>query len=207
MTEAICAPIGTHRSQRLARKRQLVAHYDRLALQREAWIARSHSFYRDEWQYMRFVVPEGLRVLEIGCGTGQLLAAVKPAVGVGVDISPEMIKVARAQFPQLRFVAGDIEEPETLAAVGGPFDVIILSDVIGSLEDCQAALDQLHPIATAATRIVITYFNQLWRPLLWLAEALHRRMPHPPLNWLSVPDLYGILELADFEPIRTGCDS
>jgi SAM-dependent methyltransferase len=203
MPTGICVPLGTHHAQRLARKRQLVAHYDNLAPHRDEWIARSRSFYEDEWRYMRFVVPAGVRVLEIGCGTGQLLAALGPSQGVGVDISAHMIKIARTQFPHLRFVVGDIEDPETLTTLGGPFDVIVLSDVIGSLEDCQAALDRLHCLATAATRIVITYFNQLWRPLLWLAEALHRRMPHPPQNWLSVQDFYGILDLANFEPIRT----
>src|SRR5262245_32749031 len=88
-----------HVLQRQARKAELVAHYDRVAAGRDEWIARNTGFYDDEQRYMRFLVPEGLRVLEIGCGTGQLLASLKPARGVGVDISAGMIEVARARFP------------------------------------------------------------------------------------------------------------
>ena len=50
-----------------------------------------------------FWVPPGLRVLEVGCGLGDLLAAVKPARGVGVDFSPAMIALARERHPELEF--------------------------------------------------------------------------------------------------------
>src|SRR6185295_11091156 len=116
-----------HTQQRLARKRQLVAHFDRLAGERDEWIARNTGFYDDEQRYMRFLVPEGLRVLEVGCGTGQLLEALKPARGVGIDISAGMVGAARQRFPHLDFVVGDIEDPEVVAALAGPFDVIVLS--------------------------------------------------------------------------------
>jgi SAM-dependent methyltransferase len=196
-------PADAHAQQRLARKRQLVAHFDRLAGERDEWIARNTGFYDDEQRYMRFLVPEGLRVLEVGCGTGQLLAALRPIHGVGMDISGGMVETARRRFPHLEFVVGDIEDPAVVAALGGPFDVIVLSDVLGSLEDCQAALDRLHSICTAETRVILTYFNQLWRPLLALGEMVGQRMPHPPQNWLSLPDLAGMLDLANFEVIRS----
>jgi SAM-dependent methyltransferase len=195
-------PAGEHRAQRLARKRQLVSFYDDLAAQRDEWIARNRAFYADEWRYMRYLVPAGVRVLEIGCGAGHLLAALEPLRGVGLDMSPRMIEQARARFPRFEFAVGDIEDPETVDRLGGPFDVIVLSDMIGSLEDCQAGLSRLHGLCTADTRIVISYFNQLWRPVLRLGERIGRRMPHPPQNWLSLHDLACMLELAEFDMVR-----
>ena len=47
-------------------------------------------------KYFAFLVPPDVRVLELGCGLGDLLAAVKPAHGVGVDFSPtRLVSVTR----------------------------------------------------------------------------------------------------------------
>jgi ubiquinone/menaquinone biosynthesis C-methylase UbiE len=47
----------------------------------------------------KFLIPPGSRVLELGCGEGDLLAQVAPADGVGVDFSRSMIERARAKYP------------------------------------------------------------------------------------------------------------
>jgi len=47
-------------------------------------------------EFLRFHIQEGMRVLEWGCGPGDLLAALKPARGLGIDISPKMVARARA---------------------------------------------------------------------------------------------------------------
>ena len=46
-------------------------------------------------------------MLELGSGTGELLAALKPREGVGIDISPGMVEVARKRFPHLEWIVGD----------------------------------------------------------------------------------------------------
>src|SRR5258706_6729743 len=51
--------------------------------------------------YFQFFIPPGTRVLELGCGLGDLLAIVKPSRGVGVDFSPKMIDLARQRHPRL----------------------------------------------------------------------------------------------------------
>ncbi len=54
----------------------------------------------------------GERVLDLGCGTGQLSAqiAAAGAAVVGIDLSAEMIEAAREQFPSLSFAVGDVRE-------------------------------------------------------------------------------------------------
>lgn len=173
-----------------------------IASRRDAWIARNAFYYADDRRFMRFLVPEGLSVLEIGCGTGELLARLKPKRGVGIDFSPAMIERARAAYPDLTFHVGDAEDVESLKQLGGPFDVIVLSDTVGLLDDCQKLLSQLHALCTRETRLVIAYYSHLWEPALWLAQRLGRKMPQPRQNWLSPRDIDNLLNLADFEPIK-----
>ena len=151
---------------------------------------------------MKFLIPEGLRVLDLGCGTGNLLDALKPDFGVGVDFSPLMIKEASGKFPEHTYIHGDIEDPEIISKLPGPFDVIVLSDAIGQLDDCQASLEQLHAVCNPDTRLIISYYNPIWEPLLAIAEKLRLKSPQPHLNWLSAKDIANMLWLAHFEPIK-----
>ncbi|HXP31898.1 MAG TPA: bifunctional class I SAM-dependent methyltransferase/glycosyltransferase family 2 protein [Stellaceae bacterium] len=175
---------------------------DRWAPRRNRFIERNRAFHEDEFRYLRFLVPEGLDVLEVGCSTGRLLAELRPARGVGVDLSPGVVEIARADHPQLRFAVGDIEDPAVIASLGGPFDVIVMAGTIGLLEDCQATLASLRRLCHGGTRLVIAYHNYLWEPVLRLAEALRLRLPEPNTNWLQPPDMMNLLSLADFEPVR-----
>ncbi len=185
-----------------ARKTQILEHANRIAAERGQWIERNQAYYDDDRNFMRFLVPKGSRVLDLGCGTGELLAALEPSHGVGVDLSPNMIALARANHPNLTFHVGDIENPATLSAVQGPFDYIILSDTIGMLDDIESALGLLHRLCGPSTRVIIAYYSRLWEPVLTLVEWLGLRMPQPPLNYLVNNDFLNIIDLADFEPIK-----
>jgi SAM-dependent methyltransferase len=176
--------------------------FDSVAPERDRWIRRNAYFYEDDHQYMRFLVPEGLKILDLGCGTGQLLAALKPSQGVGVDLSEKMVEVARRKYPELTFRAGDAEDADFIGTLGGPFDVIVLSDLVGFMEDCETTLANLHRLCTRDTRLVISYYSHLWGPFLRLAEAVGDKMPQSQVNWLSVNDIAGLLYLADFEVIK-----
>src|SRR3990172_6820793 len=87
-------------SPRKAAIRQLA---DKLGSLRSALIGRNLYYYTEDYNYMRFLVPEGLQVLDLGCGSGELLAALKPSRGVGVDFSERMVEVARDKHPEYEF--------------------------------------------------------------------------------------------------------
>jgi SAM-dependent methyltransferase len=184
------------------RKQRIHALADRLAGDRARWLRRSAYFHADDARYLRFLIPAGARVLELGCATGDLLAALRPAVGVGVDFSEPMIEIARRKHPHLQFAVADIEDPDWTRQVQGPFDYIVIVDTIGSLDDCQAALALLHPLCDRHTRIIIAYYAYFWDPLLRLAEAIHLKMPTEAQNVLSTDDIGGLLSLADFQVIQ-----
>lgn len=193
----------TTRPRASRRKQEIVRWFDQQAGRRSSWVRKNRYFYEDERKYMRFLVPEGARVLEIGCGDGRLLAELAPSFGVGVDISPKMIEVARERHPSLEFVCGDIESGDLVADLPGPFDYIIIIDTIGLLQDIQRTLKSLHRLSHEGTRVIIAYFSQGWRPVLEMGEAAGMKMPTPDQNWLSSEDIGSLLELADFDVVKT----
>jgi len=184
------------------RKSKILDLVNRLDPDRDTWISRNRYFYEEDIRYMKFLIPEGLRILDLGCGTGDLLAAFKPSYGVGIDFSPIMIAKAKIKYSQYTFIVGDVEDPRTLCNLAGPFDYIILSDAIGQLDDCQTCFEQLHTLCSEDTRIVISYYNPLWEPVLKIAEKCHLKSPQPELNWLSADDISNMLELSGFESIK-----
>jgi SAM-dependent methyltransferase len=176
--------------------------FDRLAGERDRWLARNRFFYDNDRQYMQFLVPVGQRVLELGCGEGQLLRSLRPSHGAGVDLSHEMIKLARERSPEFEFHVGNAEDPELLGRIAGSFDYIILSDMIGYLEDCGGTFEALQNLCTPKTRLVIAYYSRLWEPVVRLSERIGAKMPSLGQNWLSIDDTTNLLRLAGFEIVR-----
>lgn len=158
-----------------------------------------NAYQRLLQRYFSHLVPAGQRVLEIGCGLGDLLAAVKPARGVGIDFSPAMVEAARARHPDLLFceAAGERIRSEER------FDYILLADVINDVPDVQALFENLQHSAYQHTRLVLNFQNNLWRPLLAAAEFLGLKAPTLPQNWLSLADVRNLLHLAGWEIVRT----
>lgn len=172
-----------------------------MAPDRRAWIDRNRFFYESDWRYLQFLIPPGSRVLDLGCGTGELLAKLRPSRGLGIDISSTMVEIARASYPDLEFRIGDIETGETLEAIDETFDYIVLSDTLGCVEDCQALFAQLHRLCDRSTRLVISYYSHMWEPLLEFAERIGQKMPQVAQSWLAPNDIAGLLSLSDFEVI------
>jgi SAM-dependent methyltransferase len=80
------------------------------------------------------------RVLEIGCGTGWLGGELNRECGAivtGVDLSPLAIEQARASYPNLEFIHGDVLE----LAMDRAFDVVVTADAIAHIPDQQRAID------------------------------------------------------------------
>ncbi len=163
---------------------------------------RNAYYHEEDLRYLNFLVPQGLRVLVLGGDVGIVLDRLKPSHGVGVSISEAMVELARSRYPQYEFHAGDIEDPEIIRQFKGPFDVIVLVDLIGLLEDCEEMLASMRRLCGPDTRIVITYWSHLWEPILKLASLLGQRMPQVEENWLSTADVANLLNLTDFEVIK-----
>jgi len=187
---------------KLSRKAQIQLQMDKLAEDRDGWIRKNKYFYKNDQSYMQFLVGDNKRILELGCGTGQLLNALNPSYGVGVDLSTNMVSIAQKNYPNLEFIQGDLEDQEFISSLKGPFDYIILSDTIGYLDDCEEAFSGLHSLCTSDTRLIIAYYSWRWRPILTLGEKIGLKMPSVEMNWLSTEDTTGLLQLADFDTVK-----
>ena len=195
--------LARHAVPAFGRKAALRRHSEALAPERKRWLRKARFFHAEDLRYLQFLIPPGVRILELGCGSGHLLAALRPSSGVGVDFSEGMIAQARADYPFLDFRVGDIEDDKFLFSLPGPFDVILIADTFGALDDCQQLLENLHALCARDTRLVIAYYSHLWHPALKLAEAAGLRMRQPPQNVLSPADVRSLVELADFQPVKS----
>jgi SAM-dependent methyltransferase len=184
------------------RKKNVIAQMDALAPQREQYLRRNRYYYRDLEKFFRFTIPENSSVLEIGCGVGNILHAVKPRRGVGIDISSGMVDNARRRYPQpeLTFIQMDAEA----VSLEETFEYVIISDTLSYFEDIQAVFSRISRNITPDTRVIITYHNFLWEPLFRGAELLQLKMPHLRLNWLNRHDITNLLQVEGYEVVKSG---
>ena len=170
--------------------------FDDYAPQVDAWQGRNAGYHKAIGSVAGFYIPPGATVLELGSGTGDLLATLQPCDGWGIDISGEMVRLAAAKYPHLKFKQ---MAAENLELPGKTFDYIILSDLTGYLYDILLVFERLRAVCHARTRIVVNWYSRLWQPAVTLAEKLGLKYPQPLLNWTSPLDIQNLLQLAGFE--------
>ncbi len=147
----------------------------------------------------RQVLP-GSSVLDVGCGDGELLAALEPARGVGIDIDAAVVAEARQKYPHLTFHAIAIEDVAELSLP--PFDYVICSGVLQELYDVHTALAAIRGVCHDRTRIIFCTYSRLWTPVLKIAELLGRKFATPDESWLPRDELPNLLAQNGMEVIR-----
>jgi len=182
-----------------AYRRTRVAPCGAVARERGSWQGLGAGYHRRLQEIYRFHIRPDQHVLEIGCAEGNLLAAVQPARGVGVDFSEEMIRRAKERHPELEFIHADAHD---LSQVEGKFDSIILSDLINDLWDVQRVFEQVRSLSLPHTRLIMNVYSRLWEIPLAAARRLNLATPNLSQNWLTREDLRMMLRLSGFEPVR-----
>lgn len=183
------------------RKQVIREYFDRAGAEVDRWKARNAYYHADKARYFQYLIEPNRRVLELGCGSGDLLAAVAPARGLGIDLSSTQIELARGKHPALEFAVADAEQLDALP--DETFDYVVLSDLAGYLDDIQRCLEGVRRFCDADTRIIVSIYNFAWQPLLLLGETLGLKMPHPEQSWISLDDLRNLLYLADFDVVKS----
>jgi SAM-dependent methyltransferase len=181
------------------------AHLNRLReyYERQAALPESALNYRELLaQYYNLLIPANASVLEVGCGSGELLSRLNGSHKCGVDLCPGLVEEARAKIPGAEFY---VQAGEELNLPGKQFDYIVVSETLNFAADVQLFLDRLRTVSSEHTRLIINIYSALWRPLIAIATRLGARAHHPESNWLSKNDVLQLLYLAGWETVR--CES
>ena len=147
-------------------------------------------------------MPPDKRVLVLGCGNGHLLDALEPSYGVGVDFSPTKVARAKNAHPRLTFLCDDVENLSNTSELAGTFDVIVMPDTIGSLDDCLTTFQGLHRFCKPETRLIVSYYTRLWDPIQVFYAKLAAKHDYVRRNWLANQDIVNLLQLADFDVVK-----
>ncbi|HEX5247514.1 MAG TPA: glycosyltransferase [Gaiellaceae bacterium] len=174
------------------------AFFDEFAPAERRWRRRNSTYHQLLAQIAQFFVLPGASVLEIGSGSGDLLAAVRPARSVGVDLSDGMVRLAREAHPGIEFA---VSAGEHLDLGDETFDYIVLSDLVPYVHDLLVLFERVAAHAHDGTRVIISSYNSLWRPVFAVAEWLHLKPAKPLKNWVSPEDVTNVLELAGLEQV------
>lgn len=184
-------------------KERLKGIFESAAARRVKLRKRNWYYYKELLRLLRFIIPEGKRVLEVGCADGHVLRELRPSFGLGVDFSSRMVELAERNTPEdqrqsIRFVEADVES----VTFTEKFDYILLSDLLGNLLDIQQALENLRSACHEETRVVINYHSILWEPFLRAAARIGLKMPSSHQNWISPSDITNFLGLTDYAVVK-----
>jgi SAM-dependent methyltransferase len=166
---------------------------------------RSRRYFHEYLaRVLRARIPAGQRILDVGCGAGDLLAALQPGRGVGIDLSGTAIAAARQDHPDaaLTYRQGDGADPEVLKGLGGPFDIVLMVNVVTNLADVQGAFEAVAAVCHERTRLFVYSYSRVWQPALRAAEMAGLKARSPAEAWLPPEEVRNMLQLADYEVVR-----
>ncbi len=184
-------------------KSEKIAYYNSIAHERDSWREKNKYYHEHIEKTLKFLINPNKTILDLGCSTGDLLSKLHHSKALGIDFCEEMIARAQEKTKDketIEFRVGDAEELD----LDQKFDYVILSDLLGELQDVSSTIRGLHRVSTEDSRIIITYYNTFWEPILKLAEKFGMKMPQDYQNWLSLKNIKNLLWLNNFEVIHAG---
>ncbi|MGH2698061.1 MAG: class I SAM-dependent methyltransferase [Actinomycetota bacterium] len=156
-------------------------HFDAVASDYDNWKGKAHHYYGFVTRRVGEAIPRGQSVAEVGCGTGDILASLGASDGLGVDLSSEMVAIAAAKHPSLRFQVHDI----TVRPLPDRFDYVVAVDLVEHTLDLDSCFKNLAGSLSESGRLVVVTANPRWSWVLHTAERLRLKMPEGDHVWRS----------------------
>lgn len=163
---------------------QIRKHFDRLAPLYNSYKQKNLFYYQTLKNALQKIIPAGKKILDFGCGTGEILMCLRPRYGLGIDLSRKMIHIAGKKFSENRRLHFQTDLKKARV-----FDAIILVDVMEHLSHPGKTLKQLQKHADAQTQLIVTFIDSFWEPLLFLLETLRLKMPEGPHTRLKEKEI------------------
>jgi ubiquinone/menaquinone biosynthesis C-methylase UbiE len=183
-------------------RERIKAYFDRIAPVWDYWHDRNQFYHTGMSKIVQGMVPPRMAVLELGSGTGGLLAALQPSCGVGLNVAQELTERARQKYPQFEFYTTDVDQ---VKAPDNFFpQYLVMTNLLDYVYDVWDQLENLKPLIGDGALLVIATNNPLWAPILRFASKVGMRMPDSPRNFITNKDIRSILNLQGFDVVEEG---
>jgi SAM-dependent methyltransferase len=174
-------------------------YFDAIARQRKQR-GISAYYWNEITQYCNYFSHEDGSVLEVGCGSGDLLAGIAGSKKTGIDFSAEYITWAKEKHAgkDIDFLVMDANT----MTLEGTYDLVIISNLIGFVDDIERVFEQVRKVCHPNTKVIVQYYNALWEPLIKLTEMIGLKKKTPLQNWLNSRDINNLLYVSGFDVYR-----
>jgi SAM-dependent methyltransferase len=173
-------------------------YFDATANQYRPLRSRNRYYWQEIFEQCDYFSHETFSVLELGSGGGELIGKIRGCNKVGIELSEALVAVAQKQFPGVQFIVGDAETVQ----LDRKFDLVLISNLIGYSDDIQRLFETVKHYCHPQTKIIVTYYNNLWEPFLKFAEYIGLKQKAPIQNWLSHRDIRNMLQVSGFDVFR-----
>jgi SAM-dependent methyltransferase len=177
-------------------------YFDAIAPDWEAWRAKNRFYHERVKELVVGAIAPGHRVLDIGSGAGDVLAAACPSEGLGLNVSERLTELASEKYPALSFHTFDADA--VVLPDGFRPDYIVSVNLLDHAYDIYDLFASMRDAVTERTLILITTSNPLWAPVLKLASRIGQRTPHSPRNYITNRDLGSVLNVQGFDVVEAG---
>ena len=147
---------------------------------------------------LRRWIPADASVVEVGCRTGDLAAALPNQERLGIAQSADLAAEAQRRHPEITFEVGRIDR----LPPGRKFDAVICDRLCHTVTDVRAWLESLRDRLTEHGLIYLTAYNYLWEFAARAAETVGWKTPAPTPNWLSHNDFHNLFNITGLEMVR-----
>lgn len=162
----------------------------------------NNYYHKDLQMWARQMIPRDASILEFSSRGGELLASLPNKYKVGVEYDIQLLKLSRKHYKNIAFIDGDKTKKYLNKK---KFDYILLSHTSSDIEDLQALLKEIKSYCHENTRIIVSFFNFLWKPILDFGEIVGLKLPNDKEpNWLLPEDVDNIFHLESFEKVTSG---
>jgi hypothetical protein len=175
-------------------------YFEQIAPLWDYWHGKNSYYHDCIRNLIRGIVPPGSTVLELGAGVGDLLNDLRPDSGVGLNVASGLTERALKKFPHLKFKTVRIDCQDLREAFCP--DYVLMTNMLDYVFDIWDLLENLRPLMTERTLLVITTSNPLWSPLFRLASKIGLRVPDSPRNFITNRDICSVLRLQGFDIVE-----